>query len=122
MSTQSELVSSQQSLDDFSLASSTIPRRASLAPISEVEDSEVEVEMNSMTLDDRRVGHSVGEFLVNQAALDAIAEEDGQCTEQDDCDPGDIHASTEVGSTAASSRSEDEMYVEQPHGTYSTYI
>lgn len=80
--------------------------------------------MNSMTLDDRRVGHSVGEVLVNQAALDSIAEEleDGQCTEQDDCDRGDIHTNTEESNTAASSRSEDETFVEQPHGTYSTYI
>ena len=68
------------------------------------------MEMNSMTLDDRPVEQAVSEVLVNQAALDCIAEEDGEWNE------GYDH---EESSTAASNRSDDE---EEPRDTYPTYI
>ena len=66
------------------------------------------MEMNSMTLDDRPVGQA--KVLVNQAALDCIAEEDGEWN---------VGYDHEESSTTASNRSEDE---EEPRDTYSTYI
>ena len=91
LSTQSDLFYLRRSSDDYSSYSTSLPRRVSLAPISEVEDSsEVEMEMRStssmtpvLSLDEQ----SVSEVLANPVALESIAERDEENNEQDDPDP-----------------------------------
>ena len=89
LSTQSDLLNLRQSSEDYS--STSVPRRVSLAPISEVEDSsEVEMEMrstSSMTPDLSLDEQSVSEVFTNPAALESIAERDEEDYEQDDPDP-----------------------------------
>lgn len=62
--TQSDMLSSHQSSEDFSLSISTVPHKVSLAPVSEIEESVVEE-----TLDQHHKEKPASEVIANPGAL-----------------------------------------------------